>query len=202
MKSPLHAIAACGLAMIAATAAFLLHMKRSHRLGEPGVRLVAAPTLSETGEVARTNSVYLPPAVPGWTSTNQPITALELSYLPHDTTYGRRTYVSETAGRSIHTSVVLMGTDRTSIHKPEYCLTGQGFNIERRGHARVQVGKPRPYDLMVRRFDASINVKVEGQTRLLKAVFLFWFVTDGLLTADHTQRMWWMARDQIGRAHV
>jgi hypothetical protein len=28
-------------------------------------------------------------------------------------------------------------------------------------------------------------------------VFVYWFVADGLLTARHTDRMWWMAKDLL-----
>lgn len=185
------------LLLIAATGAQLLHMRRNHRLAPAGVRLTSVPTLSDEGKVARTNSVYLPPEIRGWHSTNQPITVQELDYLPRDTTYARRTYVRTSTGDTIHVNAVLMGTDRTSIHKPEYCLTGQGFSIEKRTHARVKIERPVPYELPVQRFDATISTLIDGRPGIMKAVFAFWFVCDQHLTADHGERMWLIARDLL-----
>jgi hypothetical protein len=42
----------------------------------------------------------------------------------------------------------------------------------------------------------SRDVKLpSGQTVELKGWYVYWFVADDQLTADHNQRMWWMARD-------
>ena len=49
----------------------------------------------------------------------------------------------------IENNVVLMGHDRTSIHKPEYCLPGQGFTIDHREVVDIPIAQPHPYDLRV-----------------------------------------------------
>ena len=38
---------------------------------------------------------------------------------------------------------------------------------------------------------------IEFQEREAAAVLVYWFVADNQLTADHRQRMWWMARDLL-----
>ena len=35
-----------------------------------------------------------------------------------------------------------------------------------------------------------------GETKP-RGIFVYWFVADDQITADHNQRMWWMARDMI-----
>ena len=119
-------------ALIGATSAFLFQLNSAGQtLGKPGVRLAAMEILNETNKVVRTNGVALPINIMQCSSTPTPVTTLELDWLPPDTPYGRRRYTFPD-NTWIENSVVLMGQDRTSIHKPEYCLPGQGFTINHR----------------------------------------------------------------------
>lgn len=199
MNGRLPLLSAVALVIIAGTALQLWSMKHRHRLGAPGLRLSGEPILSEDGRLARTNSVYLPSLAGEWTGSNLPITNLELGYLPADTTYARKSYrMGDGDGRwTLQASVVMMGTDRTSIHRPEYCLTGQGWAVERRQNATVTVPGLVPRSLPVRRFDAVRPGSIDGKPALIRGVYVFWFVADGLVTADYRQRMLWMARDLL-----
>lgn len=204
MNQRLPVLSAVALMIIAATAWQLWSMKHRHRLGAPGLRFSGEPILSEDGRLARTNSVYLPSMVGEWTGSNLPITNLELSYLPADTTYARKGYrTGDGDGRwTLQTTVVMMGTDRTSIHRPEYCLTGQGWAIERRQNTTVAVPGLVPSSLPVRRFDAVQNGLIDGKPAIIKGVYVFWFVADGLVTADYRKRMLWMARDLLVKSEL
>jgi hypothetical protein len=197
MSSRVVPLALVATVLIGATAGVLVRMKRSHELGAPGVKIVNLPLVSDSGTIARTNSVFLPSLVNGWASKIEPVSELELSYLPKDTTYGRRTYHSAADSFAAWASVVLMGTDRTSIHRPEYCLTGVGWAIERRTDTRIRMSRPQPYELPVRRFDATRHAMVDGQARMQKGVYVFWFVADNQLTASHWDRQWRIARDLL-----
>jgi len=64
--------------------------------------------------------VELPERVLEFTSTNMPEPEVVLGYLPKDTSYASRRYVAAT--RMGDVTVILMGADRTSIHRPDYCL--------------------------------------------------------------------------------
>ncbi|MDP6754477.1 MAG: hypothetical protein QGF56_12380, partial [Verrucomicrobiota bacterium] len=120
-------ILAVFLLLVGASALFLAQLSSAGQaLGKPGLRVAAMELHNEVGEVVRTNGVALPAQVVDCTSRLTPVTKLELDWLPDDTTYGRRRYTLPD-GSWIENSVVLMGQDRTSIHKPEYCLPGQGF---------------------------------------------------------------------------
>jgi hypothetical protein len=185
------------LALVSGTAWFLSGVKRNQRLGEPGLIVVNEPTFNPEGRLIQTNSVFLPRDVPGYASVEVAITDAEADWLPEDTVYGRREYKSNDHFRAL-CSVVLMGMDRTSIHKPQYCLTGQGWLIEKSETAVVDIPKPHPYDLNVMKLTASKQVEDKsGRALQVKGIYVYWFVADGQLTHQHGERMWWMARDMV-----
>jgi len=185
------------LALIGTGVLVLARFQRVQRLGPPGVRLVSGELYDHTGKVAATNLVYLPESVLSMTSTQMPVSQLELNWLPPDTTFGRRRYSDET-GFGADIGVVLMGTDRTSIHQPQYCLTGQGFVIDRTDRVTIPMSRPVRYELDVMRLTATYAAPRPDQSASVwRGIFVYWFVADNQLTADHGTRMWWLARDVI-----
>ena len=157
--------------LLVGSASSLLAYWRTHqRLGTPGVRIVPQPIHDPEGKVAGTNSVYLPESVLNYTSKAEPVTPLELGWLPKDTTYGRRNYQAPD-GFWIKASIVVMGTDRTSIHKPQYCLVGQGWRIDQSEKTSVRIERPEPYDLPVMKLTASsIQETVSGEKIAARAI--------------------------------
>ncbi|MBI5384327.1 MAG: exosortase/archaeosortase family protein [Verrucomicrobia bacterium] len=194
--------------LVGLTGGFLAHARSNQRLGKPGVKVV--PVLmpgQEDGSngatnaggtfLAGSNSVFLPEQVLHYTSTNLPVARVVYEWLPKDTVYGQRLYRG-TNGLQFLNNVVLMGGDRTSIHQPQYCLTGQGFQIMKTETDTLRITRPQPYDLTVVKLTAKGTVRgANGQPVLSHAVYVYWFVADNQLTADHAQRMWWMARDLV-----
>jgi hypothetical protein len=187
---------------ILATGALLMRWASIQELGRPGVRIVPEkiagldPTATGTNRhfLAGTNSIYLPPRVLDYRSEVQPVLRVVWDWLPKDTTYGQRVYRSP-SGFEILNLGVLMGTDRTSIHQPQYCLIASGWRIASSEKASVRIAGPQPYDLPVMKLTTRQNLmNPDGSFREISGVFVYWFVTDGLLTADHVERMWWMAR--------
>lgn len=192
---------------MAGGALFLGTWQHRHRLGVPGVRVIAEPILGvdDTGParsntstfLAATNSIYLPERVGDFDSAPQPLSKVVLDWLPKDTTYGQRVYKTKD-GFTIQANVVLMGQDRTSIHKPEYCLPMQGWGAVSKQLTSIPVSKPRPYELPVMRIDSRQTFKdAEGKQKSLSSVFVYWLVADNQLTAKHAQFMRWMARDLL-----
>ncbi len=199
MKSRSSILCLTALAMIGVCAAVLARSQGMFRLGKPALRIVSEPLHDREGLVVGTHQVYLPAQMLDYQSESMPVTHLELDWLPKDTTYGRRRYFTAD-GSWLDLSVVLMGRDRTSIHKPEYCLPGQGFAIDRKlsEMTSFEIGKPHPYSLPICKIIASKKLKTaDGREEVRRAVFVYWFVADGELTASHLQRMWWMGRDMI-----
>src|SRR5436190_16837873 len=117
---------AVALAMIAAAVPVLLQFKFHHRLGKAGVRIGPTPLFDQKGAQLATQSVSLPETLPHFKSEAIPFEDAVIGALPKDTTYGQRRYTSED-NLQIDISTVVMGSDRTSIHKPEFCLTAGGW---------------------------------------------------------------------------
>jgi hypothetical protein len=174
------------LALIAGTAVLLAAVPQ--RLGQPGVK--ASPISGS----ARWQ-IYLPETVLGCASTNQEADEKTLSMLPQDTSIAQRVYFKPGVN-PFTASVVLMGTDRTSIHKAEYCLQGQGIRIDQITSETIHMDQPQPYDLPVIKILASCDFPFEGKTVTKRFLYVYWYVADGALSNDRSgmERMWSMAR--------
>ncbi|MGD0261380.1 MAG: exosortase-associated EpsI family protein [Verrucomicrobiota bacterium] len=178
------------LALMGGAAALLTRLKASQKLGRPGVKTSPIPG---SGRL----QVDLPERVLDYTSEAIPVEKKVLDWLPQDTSFGQRRYQAPD-GFGASLSVVLMGRDRTSLHKTEFCLEGQGWHIDRNASSETTVHMDRPcsYDLPVMKFVATKELTANGQTQTGRGVYIFWFVADdNQYTARHWQRMWWMARD-------
>jgi hypothetical protein len=176
------------LGIMLCTASGLLYLKAIQRLGAPGVK-------SSPIEGSLRRVVELPQAVPGYISTNVEMDSVTVNSLPPDTSFGRAFY-QDLVGRVMQVSVVMMGTDRTSIHKPQFCLTGQGWAIDESKSSRELVSLDRPYavELPVMKLVASRTFEENGQEIKRSGVYVYWFVAGGACTENHWERMWWMAR--------
>lgn len=200
MNSRVKILAVVVLVMIGGTAASLRWLRTRVRMGPPGVRVVKLPVISDEGRLAGSNSVFLPSVIPGFRSEIERIPELELGYLPPDTTFGRRIYHSNDGLPPVSSSIVLMGADRTSIHRPQYCLTGIGWQILTRSITKIPVKGERPFDLDVQRYDMTREFDVPGGRKVRKnGVYVFWFVADGIRTASEAERQWRMVSDIITR---
>jgi len=91
-----------------------------------------------------------------------------------------------------------MGTDRTSIHRPEICLDGQGWQSGEPETLTVQMEEPHDYDLSVTRLLGSKSYKQSnGSVVELSAVYVYWFVSGDRLTASHQERFWYSLNDLV-----
>jgi len=193
-------LTAAVLALIGGAAGSLRWLKTRVHMGEPGVRIVRVPIVSDQGRLAATNSVMLPSDIPGFRSRTEPVPELELTFLPPDTTFGRRSYNSGDGLPPISASVVLMGSDRTSIHRPEYCMTGVGWQILSQTTRRIPVTTGKAFDLDAQRFDMTREFELpSGQKVRKNAVYVFWFVADGVRTPSHSDRQWRGIREVLVR---
>jgi len=102
----------------------------------------------------------------------------EKTWLPADTRQIKRTYRG--GGEMFALSVVVSGSSRRSIHRPEMCLPGQGFHIR---SSRVQVldlGNGRR--LRVK----SVRAARAGEPPI---GFIYWFVNPRTETTSHWVRI-------------
>ncbi|HWC61061.1 MAG TPA: exosortase-associated EpsI family protein [Verrucomicrobiae bacterium] len=179
-------LAIVAVVMIAGAALLLAVVPQ--KLGRPGVRAAQVPDSPRM-------RIDLPETILGFSSTNQEPDAGSIAMLPADTSFGARVYFKR-GELPFVASVVLMGTDRTSIHKAEYCLQGQGLHIDQISQDTVHMTLPRPYDLPVIKILASDTHVIEGREVTRKCVYVYWYVTDGALSNDRSGvgRMWAMTK--------
>ncbi len=200
---PAWAVGAAVLIITAGTAGFLATQHTRQMLGQPGVRVEQRPMYSveqgaSTNEPKRIaeSRVHLPARVLDFQSKEFPIPHTTWEALPRDTVFGHRMY-GQTNGFMLDVQVVLMGADRSSIHKPQYCLRGSGFDIVKTEPQTIRIQRPQAHDLPVMKLSLGRTVRDGEATRREAGVYVYWFVADGEVTAEHRQRMWWMARDML-----
>jgi EpsI family protein len=152
---------------------------------EPGIRL--------------TNGQPDLPAVAGaWRGGElQGLTEEERRALPGDTEGARRIY-RRTDGYEVACSVVLAGRDVTSIHRPELCLPGQGWQIEYGTTVALRAAAFPGGQLQVMRMDAKRSMGSGGERhQLARAIFAYWFIGKDRVTAHHWERILWTAKDRV-----
>jgi hypothetical protein len=191
MKKRQWILTGAGLAMICLGTAFLWRLHSHQRLGPPAVKTVPS-------EDRKRLSVQLPAEVLDYNSAPVEEDKLVLDTLPKDTSFGARRYVAPDGFETL-LNVVLMGADRTSLHKPEFCLEGQGWRIDRSQSSldSVSMEKPYAYTLPVMKLISRKRVGESGQEQLASGVYVYWFVAENAYTANHWKRMWWMARGML-----
>jgi hypothetical protein len=180
------------LGLIGGGAGLLTRLQAKQKLGRPGVKTQPIPGSQRL-------QVELPERVLDYTSQAIEVDKSTLGWLPQDTSFGQRLYRAPD-GFETSVNVVLRRSDRTSLHKTEFCLEGQGWRIDREAstEATVRMARPYPYDLPVTKFIATREVTIDGRPVTARGVYVLWFVADAdEYTARHWQRMWWMARDLL-----
>lgn len=200
-------LAGLALVFIVATAVFLSQWKRFQRLGAPGVKLAEqriyfeptrAGDIPLEARLAGTNVVALPTSIPGFESKDLPLAQAVFEILPKDTTFGQKRYIASDGSYFADNLVVLMGSDRTSIHQPQYCLVGMGFRIESQTETFVRINRPHEYDLPVMKIIARRqHPAADGRTIEISGVFLYWFVSEDRVLARHHERMISMAKSLV-----
>lgn len=190
---------AIALAVIGGAAAVLNQMSANQRLGAPGVK-----TTAPQGQTLNVE-VLLPEKVLNYDSKWVAQSEIVTNVLPADTSYGQREYVPP-GGHWLFSrlvmNVVLMGTDRTSLHKPQFCLEGAGWRINDAESAEltIPVSRPQPYELPVIKLVSTREVTDDnGKAITLRGIYVYWFVADGVLSGDKSgaDRMWGMAKHML-----
>ena len=191
MKRQKAIILALALAMMGGTAGFLTRIRANQKLGLPGIKTAPIP-----GSIRL--DILLPEQVLDYKSEAIPAGTWLTQFLPADTSVALRHY-TDTDGFNTLVTAVLMGTDRTSIHKPQICLKGQGWEIQDylSKETSVRMERPRAYDLPVTRLIATKTGVVDGRQITARGIYVYWFVADHELTASHWTRVVSMAGEVL-----
>jgi hypothetical protein len=166
------------IALTALTAVALNHFQKHQRLGTPAIK--ATPI---SGSVVM--KIDLPEQVLDFGSINLEESAVVTNTLPKDTSYAQRIYTNAQSFFPIQANIILMGKDRTSIHKPEYCLQGQGILVTSKQNVSIVIAGEPPYDLTVAKWSLSKSVKDDaGRTVELHGFYVFWYAAESKETTD------------------
>jgi hypothetical protein len=176
------------LMMICGTAVTLRFFKTHQHLGAPGLKSTPIP-----GDLRV--QINFPTNTPGYDARSLEISQDVVKTLPADTSIGQMVY-KDRSGRETLAVAVMMGTDRTSLHKPQFCLSGQGWTIDnsRSQRTTVHLDRPRPLDLPVIKLVASREAESGGSRVKYSCVFVYWLVSADDVVADHNQLMWRITR--------
>jgi EpsI family protein len=157
------------------------------QVAEPGVRLVdGRPYLVEQAGEWKGGPL-------------EGLTPDERRILPADTEGARRTYQDQ-QGHQVYCSIVLEGKDVASIHRPELCLAGQGWVLEKPRVELIPTPAAKSGLLPVSRLNATRLVRTDdGRTAIVRSVFLYWFVGKDRVTASHPRRIMLTTLDRVLR---
>ena len=182
MKNQKWTFLIVAVVLMAGTAAALAWMRANQRLGTPGIKAAPIP-----GQVQM--KIDLPERVLDFTSTNIPEPAVAIGYFPSDTSYAERVYF-DPDGLRIQSTAILMGADRSSIHRPEYCLPGQGWNIDKKEIVTIPITDSPPYQFQVARWNLSTSIQQpDGSKATAFAIYVYWYVTKNDETPDHNKML-------------
>jgi hypothetical protein len=181
------------MVLIGGGAGVLARLQNHLTLSAPGVKTHPLPG-------SRNLKVELPKQVLDYTAEFYEPDDVTTNTLPKDTSYGQAFYTAPDNFR-IQMSVVLMGADRTSMHKPQFCLEGQGFHINQAESeaATVHMDQPCEYDLPIVKLLSTREIEKDGKRLKVRGVYVYWFVADDAVSASVSgfQRMWWLAKKRV-----
>jgi hypothetical protein len=190
MKSQKILIFIIVLALIGGGAGTLTWLKKNQKLGTPGIKATPIP-----GDLRM--NFDLPAHVLDYTSERVPQDKTVLDMLPKDTSYAQRRY-TETNGFWVNGNIILMGMDRTSINKPEFCLPGQGWRIDQKAMVDLPIEGRDSYPLRVAKWTITNFIQDnDGRKQEVRGLYVFWFVAKNEETTSHWQRIWWLTRDLL-----
>lgn len=193
-------IALAALALIALTAIGVVYGKP--RLGKPGLVLENKALTNEVGQVVRNERVFFPANIDEFIGSDAPISTNEISTLPDDTTYGRKIY-RDRGGYPIQLSAVMMGTDRSSIHRPQTCVTGVGWLIDKTEIISIPIAKPQPYTLQATALLLSKQFRDDnGVTHDMRGWYIFWFVAEDDVVPRMGEAHWLIAQNLLFSAKL
>lgn len=126
-----------------------------------------------------------------WIGRQAPVTEVERSILPPDTGYSRKNYISVADRSEVFVSLVLSGRDRTSIHRPELCLVGQGWSIlgEERRALELVPGDGLELPVTLLRIEKDFPMR-QGPPLRVRALLAYSFFSPDEQVASHAAMVW------------
>jgi len=176
---------------------------------QPGVRVELPQTLDsgwvgdelryshdpENPKQYRVSELDLPNIDPETGEKLYTMSLVEYDALPHDTEFVKSLYTNEVSGQ-VFVSIVLSGKERSSIHRPQRCLVGQGLTITSSKKKKIPIPGRDP--LKVEILETIRNYQTsEGEHEAYRGYYAYWFVGQDRETPSHYERMFWLAWDRV-----
>jgi exosortase len=111
----------------------------------------------------------------------QKISTAELTILPPDTTFARKTYGTPEGdpAERILCTIVQSGNVPRSLHRPERCLPAQGYVIKGGGIVTIPLKSGHLLPAQLYFLEQYVALK-DGRRITVKSDFLYWYVGDGV----------------------
>ncbi|MDP2898345.1 MAG: exosortase-associated EpsI family protein [bacterium] len=130
-----------------------------------------------------------------------PVDFITRKVLPPGTKFLRKWYRGAEAAKDlpdVNATVITSGSDRRSIHRPERCLQGQGWQIVSRDRWAVARSPSGPRDFRVTRLVVRrVWLTPEGDRAERKEVVFYWFMGHNRLTGSNLKRLTYAAWDRM-----
>ncbi|MDI6773936.1 MAG: exosortase-associated EpsI family protein [Verrucomicrobiota bacterium] len=122
------------------------------------------------------------------------LSAAERKILPQDTVIVRKEY-RNVSDKRINVAIVLSGKERSSIHPPQWCLSGQGYSIKAQHVLPIRLADGRNLNVAL----LDVEPAADAGARNDGLAFAYWFVGGGHETSSRLARVAWMAFGSIFR---
>jgi EpsI family protein len=202
------------LVLLAAGVTFTMTTSKVTQTSKPGVKMVTShepfypeivyawkPTLPGVADTIQTTVPFLPEKIGVWQGVDAEVTPAERKILPPDTGFARKFFTND-KGQQVYCSLVLEGKDVSSIHRPEYCLQGQGWKLQGAPHLKITVPGAGGKAFSASQLIGSQEVTVPGQRvkGRQEMVFAYWFVSESSVTGSHGWRILLTTLDRLFRS--
>lgn len=139
--------------------------------------------------------VWLPDDISGMRADEVTMGPAEKKWLPKDTTYLSYRYLEEglpkqlAAYRALKATLIVAGSDSRSLHRPQVCLTAQGWEIEKAVVEKIDVAtgslEVMDYHLtrVLKNKDGSVLRNEAGDEVRQRAHYVYWWVGPEMSTA-------------------
>ena len=125
---------------------------------------------------------------------------IEWGLLPGDTRILKKLYTHPVQSQVL-VSIVIGGASRTSIHRPQICLVGDGREIV--GTHALDIPLENRDELSVTLLDLLYRkLQPDGSWLANASYYAYWFISPDHETPSHYERMFWMAYDQIFHGQI
>lgn len=146
--------------------------------------------------------VWLPETIPGCRGERGEMGPMEEKWLPPDTTYRKMRYLETWQPekiahyRALNATLIVAGSDSRSLHRPQVCLTAQGWAISKQEIVRLETtgGPLEVMDYHLVRYiqgdDRAPRRDEDGNKIIQRAHYVYWWVGPDHTTPSDESKVW------------